>query len=371
MTSQIRKLCLAVTFLLASALSTAADGDFPQPAELDRDVGFWLRVFTDVSTDEGLLHDNRNLSVVYEVLPMPAATGRRTRNRKVTARRKHYQAVLRTLAGGKRSSLSQEEQRVLALWPDDVTNETLSAAAGRVRFQHGLSNRFAEGLQRAGRWRAHVNEVFARHGVPADLAALPHVESSYNPNARSHVGASGIWQFTRSTGRRFMQVDHVLDERNDPFLATEAAAKLLAYNYSITGNWPMAVTAYNHGLAGVRRAMRKHGDNEYAEIMRHYKGRTFGFASRNFYVAFLAAREVDQNPDVYFPGVVPESPEDYAVFSLNDYMPADQLVPLFGLNEKEFARHNPALQPTVWQGSKYIPRDFRVASTLRSRQWIH
>ena len=360
MTSQIRRHFITFFLFLLPVVASAADADFPQPAELDRDVGFWLRVFSEVSTDEGLLHDNRNLGVVYEVMPMPAATGRRTRNRRVGVRRKHYQAILRKLAGGNRSSLSEEEQRVLDLWPANVSNETLQAAAGRIRFQHGLSDRFAEGLERAGRWRDHVNEVFTRHGVPLELAALPHVESSYNPSARSHVGASGIWQFTRSTGRRFMRVDHVLDERNDPFLATEAAAKLLAYNYSITGNWPMAITAYNHGLAGARRAMRKHGDTAYADILRNYRGRTFGFASRNFYVAFLAAKEIDQNPDDYFPGVTPESPENYAVFTLNDYMPADQVTPLFGLGEREFARHNPALQPTVWQGSKYIPRDFEL-----------
>ena len=50
-----------------------------------------------------------------------------------------------------------------------------------------------------------------RFAVPIDLAALPHVDSSYNPDARSHLGASGIWQFTRSTGRRFKQIDLVLD----------------------------------------------------------------------------------------------------------------------------------------------------------------
>ncbi len=113
-----------------------------------------------------------------------------------------------------------------------------------------------------------------------------------------------------------MQIDHVLDERNDPFLATTAAAKLLAYNYSIAGNWPMAITAYNSGLAGARRAMRQFGDNAYGEILRKYDGRTFGFASRNFYVAFLAAKEVDQNQEKYFPGLVPDSPVDYSTSRL-------------------------------------------------------
>ena len=334
-----------------------ADDRFPLPAELERDVDFWLRIFSDVSTDEGLLHDNRNLAVVYERMPMPEKTGRRERNRRVAQRRRHYQEILKTLAGGKRTGLSDDEQRVLELWGDEASDETFAAAQRRIRFQHGLSDRFADSLRRAGRWRDHIHTSFHRYGVPVELAALPHVESSYNPAARSHVGASGIWQFTRSTGRRFMQVDHIVDARNDPWFASDAAAQLLAYNHSLTNNWPMAITAYNHGLAGVRRAMRQFGDTAYADILRKYKGRTFGFASRNFYVAFLAAKEIDQNPDRYFPGVKPEKPVAYASFELDDYVPADVLVDTLGISQKEFAAHNPSLQPTIWQGSKYVPRN--------------
>ena len=319
-----------------------------------------MSIFTRYDTNEGVLHDNRSLGVVYARLDMPGNLGRRERNRRVKKRRDALAAVLRSLARGKRDNLSAEEARVLALWPADVSNSTLNAAAGRIRYQHGLSDRFREGLERSGRWRDFIEAEFTTLGVPVELAALPHVESSYNPNARSHVGASGIWQFTRSTGRRFMQVDHVVDERNDPFEATRGAARLLAYNYSITGNWPMAITAYNHGLSGVRRAMRKHGDTAYVDILRNYKGRTFGFASRNFYVAFLAAKEVDLNPERYFPGVVRESPTTYAELKLPNYVPADDLAQALGVSAKQIAKHNPSLQATIWQGSKHVPRGFQL-----------
>ena len=361
MTSTKYSISLLVALMLVSTSSVlASDVLFPKPPELERDVDFWVGIFTKYSTDEGVLHDNRNLAVVYEVVPMPATVSRKERNRRAQSRRKHYQAILRTLASGKRDKLSTEEQRVLELWPDNVGNSELTAAVGRIRFQHGLSGRFREGLIRSGRWRAHVENEFTKLGVPVDLAALPHVESSYNPEARSHVGASGIWQFTRSTGRRFMQVDHVLDERNDPFLATEAAAKLLAYNYSITGNWPMAITAYNHGLSGARRAMRQYGDTEYAKIMREYRGRTFGFASRNFYVAFLAARHVDQNSSTYFPGAVPETPIGYQLHTLTAYVSSKNISDALGISERDLRQYNPALQPTIFQGSKYLPKSFQV-----------
>ncbi|MDH4253674.1 MAG: transglycosylase SLT domain-containing protein [Gammaproteobacteria bacterium] len=333
---------------------------FPKPAELEPDVAFWRSVFSEYRDDEGVLHDSVNLAVVYERMAMPSSVSRRERNKRVEKRREHYKQVLAALSTGNRNNLSAEEQRVLALWPEDVSNETLKQAAGQIRFQQGLSDRFAEGLRRAGLWRQHVHDELTKYDVPVQLAALPHVESSYNPAAQSHVGASGIWQFTRSTGRRYMRIDHVVDERNDPFLATTAAAKLLSYNYSIAGNWPMAITAYNHGLAGVRRAMQQFGDEAYADILRNYKGRTFGFASRNFYVAFLAAMEIDQDADRYFPGVRPEQPVVYEVFRLDEYVPADALASVLGLSERELASHNPAMQATIWQGSKYVPRDFEV-----------
>jgi membrane-bound lytic murein transglycosylase D len=361
MASKIINGLRAITLCLAVALTTAsAEETFPLPEALQPDVDFWVSIFTHYRTDEGVLHDSRDLSVIYERLDMPTNLSRRERSRRIKKRRDATAGVLRKLATGKRDNLTADEARVFALWPADVDNATLSAAAGRIRFQQGLSDRFREGLERSGRWRDHIQAEFSALGVPFELAALPHVESSYYPNARSHVGASGIWQFTRSTGRRFMRVDHVVDERNDPFVATRSAGQLLAYNYSIAGNWPMAITAYNHGLSGVRRAQKRYGDTAYVEILRNYNGRTFGFASRNFYVAFLAAKEVDQNPEQYFPGVTRESPTAYAKMTVDGYVAADDLADALGVSAKQVAKHNPSLQATIWQGSKHVPRGFEI-----------
>jgi len=357
---------IGFVLMLLWVASVRAQEPFPVPPELQRDVDFWVAIFADYTTAQGVLHDNRNLSVVYERIDLPANLGRRERQRQVTKRRKKIQAVLKILANGKRDNLDAEEERVLALWPAGVSNETLSAASKRIRYQQGLRDRFGQGLIRSGQWRAYIEKEFGDFGVPIELAALPHVESSYNPDARSHIGASGIWQFTRSTGRRFLRIDHVLDERNDPFAATRAAGKLLAYNYSITGNWPMAITAYNHGLGGVRRAMRKYGDTAYADIIRKYNGRTFGFASRNFYVAFLAAKHIDQNVDQFFPGIKIDNPIDYAIVDMKSYISVRDLTSALGVTAAQLAAHNLALQPTVWQGSKHVPKglDIRLPTSL-------
>jgi membrane-bound lytic murein transglycosylase D len=353
-----RPLLFLLLTLLGSPL--AADETFPQPPQLQPDVDFWVDIFTRYTTNQGVLHDTRNLAVVYEHIDFSAADGRRNRQRAAATRRDAVKAVLRSLASGKRDKLNTEEARILALWPADVSNATLAQAENQIRYQGGLQDRFREGLIRAGRWRSFVNDEFRMLGVPIEMAALPHVESSYNPAARSNVGASGIWQFTRSTGRRFMQVDHVLDERNDPFMATRSAGKLLAYNYSITGNWPTAITAYNHGLGGIRRAMREFGDTAYVDILRKYDGRTFGFASRNFYVAFLAAKEVDQNVEKYFPKLAVDKPVNYAIANLSAYISLEDLADALGTTERQIADYNPSLQATIITGNKHLPKGFGV-----------
>ena len=353
-----RPLLFLLFVLLGGPL--CADETFPQPPQLQPDVDFWVDIFTKYTTNQGVLHDTRNLAVVYEHIDFSAADSRRTRQRAAAKRRDVVKVVLRSLASGKRDNLSSEEARILALWPADVSNATLAQAENQIRYQGGLQDRFREGLIRAGRWRNFVNDEFRALGVPIEMAALPHVESSYNPAARSNVGASGIWQFTRSTGRRFMQVDHVLDERNDPFTATRSAGKLLAYNYSITGNWPTAITAYNHGLGGIRRAMREFGDTAYVDILRKYDGRTFGFASRNFYVAFLAAKEVDQNVEKYFPNLVVDKPVNYATNSLDAYIPLADLADALGVSERQITDSNLSLQATIVTGNKHLPKGYEV-----------
>ena len=127
------KTYLLLIFLLFCHFSLA-DETFPQPADLQADVGFWVDVFSKYGNDEGVLHDNRELGIVYDRLAMPEKLSRRERQRRVERRRKSLQAVLVTLATGKRTNLTAEETRVLALWPADVTNKTLAAASGRIRY---------------------------------------------------------------------------------------------------------------------------------------------------------------------------------------------------------------------------------------------
>ena len=196
--------------------------------------------------------------------------------------------------------------------------------------------------------------------MPPELAALPHVESSFDPTAYSKVGAAGMWQFMRSTGVRYMRIDHIVDERRDPFFATDAAARLLADNYSVIQSWPLALTAYNHGLAGMRRAVQQQKTTDIATIVAKYQSRSFGFASRNFYTAFLAALEIDSNPERYFPNLKIDPPSDTATITVPAFMTVDTLADALNLRESTLRDLNPALTDIVWSGDKYVPQGFEL-----------
>jgi membrane-bound lytic murein transglycosylase D len=186
------------------------------------------------------------------------------------------------------------------------------------------------------------------------------VESSYNPEARSFVGAAGMWQFMPSTGRRFMRIDGAVDERRDPYRSSEAAALLLRSNYGELESWPLAVTAYNHGTGGMRRAMRALGTDDIETIVRNYDGPAFGFASRNFYVSFLAASEVERNAEEYFGAIPRDPPEKLTTINVPAYLSASSLEQSLGVPRETLQAYNPSLLPTVWMGKKFVPQGFTL-----------
>jgi len=351
---------LFALLLLFPCFRLHASTEFPEPASLRPAVNFWIDVYTKVSTDQGYVHDDENLAVVYETLELPPYASREERERQVTAAKRRVSAALTSLGRGKRSGLTTTEAEALAAWPADTSSRTFSQAAQRVRFQLGQSDRFREGLVRSGQWKPHIRSVLAQYGLPQELEVLPHVESSFNPAAYSKVAAAGMWQFMPATARQYMRVDNIVDERMDPFISTEGAARLLKSNYKVTGTWPLALTSYNHGPGGMVRASKAVGTDDIGVIVQKYKGQAFGFASRNFYASFLAALEVDRNPGRYMSRLQLDAPTDYDVLTVEDYISAPALARSAGISLAELKEHNPALREPVWSGEKYIPRGYEL-----------
>jgi membrane-bound lytic murein transglycosylase D len=189
-------------------------------------------------------------------------------------------------------------------------NSVLNGAAERVRSQRGIRERFIHGLEISRRYDRQFRKIFRDAGLPEDLAYLPHVESSFQPAAKSSAGAVGMWQFTKGAAKTFMpaghrparyrHAGHRVDQRLDPFASAVGAARYLSYAYSKLGDWPAAITSYNHGIGGMKRAQNEVG-RDFVRIVETYNGPAFGFASRNYYAQFLAACEIASNPMQYFP----------------------------------------------------------------------
>lgn len=349
-------------------VSTGTDGGLPDPPQLARDVRFWVRVYTQIDTNAGFLHDQYDLAVIYRTLRFAPDSSPRERQRIIDRAREHIAAQLRRIASGRRP-LTRRERRIKALWGPRASPKRLREAAGDIRFQLGQSNRFRAGLVRSGAWQHAIARALKRAGLPPELAALPLVESSYNPRAYSKDGAAGLWQFMPSTGRRFLTIDRAVDDRLDPFRATDAAAQLLAYNYRILGTWPLAITAYNQGVAGVRRAVRALGTNSIVALVRRYHSRMFGFASRNFYVAFLAALEVERHARRYF-GVVHKLPEThFREVAMPAYVAVGPLEHVLHIGTAALRDLNPALRPLVWAGALDVPKGYLLRVPAVGPTW--
>ncbi len=363
----IRWFCV-VALLVCGPLAMAANEAFPRPAELEHDVQFWRRVYTEVTTKGGLLHDPVRLDVVYEVLQFPPDWSPRQRSNRIDELKKKYSRILERVASVDPSQFTAEDKRVHALWPKGTTRAQFQQASRQIRFQLGQADRFREGLVRSGAYRDYIATTFEQMGLPRELATLPHVESSFNTYAYSKVGAAGMWQFMRATGRRFMRIDAVVDERLDPYRSTLAAARFLEQNHIVLGNWPLALTAYNHGTAGMRRAKEQMGTDDIAVIAREYKGRTFGFASRNFYVAFLAALEIDQDPERFFGAIKMDAVDNSRVVKMPRYIPAGRIATALNVEMDVLRRLNPSLLSPVWSGQRHVPRgfEFRVPASVNA-----
>lgn len=280
-------------------------GVFPKSQELEPQVAFWRKVYAKWGIDKVVIHDNRYLNLVYQVvrLPEPVEDGYYTPEQKafIERRLEHWRQRLRDLEAKivKNEALSPWEEKLVRYIAQRVGEKAVFGAADRIRSQRGLRERFRKGLEISQRYEPLFRGIFRQYGLPEELAYLPHVESSFQLTARSPAGAVGIWQFTPGAARTFIG-DDSMEARLNPVLSAHGAARYLKSAYERLGSWPLAITSYNHGIGGMKRAKEQHGD-DFIKIVREYDHPLFGFASRNYYAEFLAACEVASQPERFFP----------------------------------------------------------------------
>ncbi len=284
---------------------------FVVPAGLEPAVEFWKKVFSEYSLSQLIFFDPLDMSKIYEVIDV--GEGNRPD-----------------------AYIDAERARIAAANGVDIE---------RVKAQRGVKERTAAGIQRSGRYIARIQQIFIDRGLPPELTYLPIVESSYDIGARSSVGAVGIWQFMPRTGREYMRVNSLVDERRDPIESSRAAAAYLKQAYETLGSWPLAITSYNFGQGGMARAVADVGSDNLVDLIEKYDHPYWGFAPKHFYAEFLAAVEIGSNVQQYFPGLVLDPAVEIKEIESNGKTTLAYLAKSSGMSREEFLAWNPALSP--------------------------
>ena len=350
--------------------------DFPYPKALRPQVEFWKKIFSVYSRYQTVIHDSETMQI-YKVLDfrrlrdeegLDEATISQIKQDQTKLELELLRATLLKLQAcvdGTESceTLDSDEQRIWDMYKglDDIDRFRDAASEDRLRSQTGVSERFQEGVQTSRRYLKAMEEIFRREGLPVELTRLPLIESSFNLEATSKVGAAGIWQFMPSTGRIYaMRVGDMVDERRDPLIATEAAARFLRSNYEKLGSWPLAITAYNHGPGGVAMAVSTVGSSDIDDIIRYYRGWAFGFASRNFYTEFLAAVEIEKNHEQHFGTLDMEEAITYDEVSIDLPVPLERAASCADTTSDALGSLNPALGSAIRAGDAAVPRGYQL-----------
>tara|TARA_B100000029_G_scaffold2821_1_gene3421 strand:+ start:184 stop:1977 length:1794 start_codon:yes stop_codon:yes gene_type:complete len=332
-------------------------------------IDFWKKVFVEISSHEGFIHDSEDLSFIFRKINIKNM-GRRQRVRHVKRVKREIVSLLKGIIAKKGLDLEKNEQELY----DNIGRpnvEKLSSLRRRVRFQRGMSDRYLKGLERSYYYLESIKKEFNSQGVPEDLAYLPHVESSFNFLAYSKVGAAGMWQFMRSTARLYkLKMNYLIDQRRDPTLSTKAAARLLKTNFKKLGAWPLAITAYNHGARSLLRAIKKLKTNDIGTIVRHYQGRRFGFASKNFYASFMAVVEISKRPEIFFGPQKKLSLDKTSMIRLPKALRIRKISKTVKVSLKKLQFLNPSLRAYVFRRNYRLPRGFKLNIPLREKGLI-
>ncbi len=196
-------------------------------------------------------------------------------------------------------------------------------------------------LRRGAPYLPYIKKRLREEGMPEAIAYLPVIESAFRHNALSRMRARGIWQFMRSTARKYgLLVDWWIDERLDPYKSTDAAIRYLKDLYDMFGSWDLALAAYNAGEGRVLRALKRSGGDDFFDLKRYLRRET-----REYVPKFLALALVINNPEKFGTNIV--MPDDsFAPQFDTVYIPGQVNISLLakwaGLSVREFKKLNPS-----------------------------
>lgn len=309
---------------------------FTPSKDLEERVEFWRKIYSEYSTRQGIFHLAEDPNFILGEIDLTEI---------------YENSVLNDIAKAKLANIKIKNQREI------LAKKWKIKIAGRVRLQMGLKDRMQKALFLSGRYLPMMEKIFKRNGLPIELTRIVFVESSFNIRASSKVGASGLWQIMPSVARPYGYMNSHYDKRNHPVYATELAAKILKANYKKLGSWPLAITAYNHGLAGVGRMKVKVNSNQLEDLIdSNLRTKSWGFASKNFYACFLATLEVERRANELFgKNLIQSVAANSKEYKLQRTQLKSNLLPWYNGSLTVFKRLNPHLNWAMIMKNKKIP----------------
>ncbi|MCB9029903.1 MAG: LysM peptidoglycan-binding domain-containing protein [Deltaproteobacteria bacterium] len=385
--------CIFILFSLTAGESVARPGRssaFKEPDALRPRINFWIDVFTRYGKHTMVFHHRDYPQIVFDVVHNHSQAEKLSEKQYARYQKKIKQDVTDRInaslshLGKGRSPRNDFERSIvskMAFLSGGNSKYNTAVSKKLVRVQTGIKEKFRASVMRSGRYLRTIEEIFKSYDLPLELTRLPFVESSFNYKAYSSAGAAGIWQFMPRTGRLFgLRITSAVDERRDPVTATHAAAKYLKSAYEELGSWPLALTSYNHGIYGVKKAVKLAGTKDIAKIIEHSGKRRFGFASNNFYPEFLAALEVFEHYKDYFPGVQVERTLRFDRIRLEHPFTVSHVRSQLALSSDDLKPYNYAISSRAWDSRVSLPKGYVLnvpaghgfkAAKLRSPQVFH
>lgn len=213
-------------------------------------------------------------------------------------------------------------------------------------FQGVSRDRFTIWLGRLNRYEGLIRSRFRHFGVPEDLVYLGLIESGYSNTAVSRARAVGMWQFMTATGRRYgLEVNDWVDERRDPFKATDAAARHLLDLKSSFGSWYLAAAAYNGGAGRVTRGIRRLSgviENSDETFFALSERRYLRSETRDYVPKLIAAALIAKEPKRYgFDGLSYLDPLVFDEITIPDQTGLDVIARLADTTTAAIAELNP------------------------------
>jgi hypothetical protein len=226
-------------------------------------IYFWYLVYSKLSSNQVIIHGRDDITKIHKILDFS-----------------HLKLK------------NEADFHLIYLWQIKATQNEIekiqknNPRSEHLRSQTGQKNKFEKGIERAADYKIFLNTVVKMFDLPVEILALSFLESNFDPKAQSRVGAGGLWQLMPSVAAHYLKNP---EHRFSPTLSTLAAFHLIKENYAQLNDWGLSILSYNSGAFYIKNLMKEHTGLSIHNIFDRLKDNDhFGFATKNFYLSFLA-----------------------------------------------------------------------------------